>query len=280
MIDPHFTNTELAQRLVEDVVRKYDPHRLRRYIEPSCGEGAFVDALQACGVHRKKIRTVDLVRKFGPDIRGDFLKLAKADLCIPTWTREETIVIGNPPFGRAGTLAKSFINKSIEFADLVCMIVPRSMEGAYNCTMLNERLQLTYEVQLPAKSFTTTDANCNWQEWFMLREGEHGLRLTRDKVDTRGLYTLVGPDDKYDLVIQRCGGSIGRVTTCNGTGQGKYYVRSRYPEVRRAFKSLREHLHKVPELARATHQSTLSCAALHRLLEYALLDVVISNWRG
>ncbi|MGO9111903.1 MAG: hypothetical protein ACLP9L_21970 [Thermoguttaceae bacterium] len=47
-LDQHFTDADEAKRLVLSFVNRYDPTRCRFYLEPSCGPGAFVDALVSC----------------------------------------------------------------------------------------------------------------------------------------------------------------------------------------------------------------------------------------
>jgi hypothetical protein len=149
------------------------------------------------------------------------------------------------------------------------------MHGAHGCRGIEPRLELIYEREI-ADGFDTTRAKCNWQEWIVLPDGQKGHRPSEDTVDTSGLYELVEASDRHDLVIQRCGMSAGRVTRCNGTGQGKYYIRSRYREVLEAFRHLPRH----EEASLTTHQDSLSTRLLHELLERALLSQYVSSIRG
>jgi hypothetical protein len=149
------------------------------------------------------------------------------------------------------------------------------MHGANNCGTLNPRLELIHEQPL-TNSFATTKAKCNWQEWFLLAEDCVGRRPTEASADPDGLYSLVTVDDQYHIVVQRCGGSAGRVTTCNGTGQGKYYIRSPYPAVVQAFRHLGRH----EEADLTTHQYSLSARMLHELLERQLLAQYIAQIKG
>jgi len=259
--DQHFTNDALALQLTRSLVDRIDPRRTRRYLEPACGTGAFVRALLACNVPQCQIQTVDIDPQFNPDFVGDFLTIIPAFI-------SSAIVIGNPPFGRSGALARKFINHAARFAPWVCMIVPRSMYAAHNCGNLDSRLDLIYEREVPVGAFSDTNTRCNWQEWFLLPEGQ-GMRPVDPPVDTLGLYSLVTKDDKYDVVIQRCGGSAGTVTTCNGTGEGKYYIATRHPDVLEAFKNLGKH----PLALQAAQQPTLSARLLHELFVHAFVTL-------
>lgn len=266
-LDQHFTDVDAACKLVESLIQRLDPACDRYYIEPACGDGAFVKALCAAGVSQQHIRSVEIDKKLPADVHGDFLEATHETLGIKHWRQDITVVIGNPPFGRNGHLARMFLNKAAEFANWVCLVLPRSMHGANSCGSVNPRLELFYETQLDG-AFITTKAKCNWQEWFLTPEGYVGRRPTETTPDPDGLYSIVSLDDNYQIVIQRCGGSAGRVTTCNGTGEGKYYIRSRYPDVVRAFRNLGKH----EEADLTTHQCSLSIRLLHELLERQLLS--------
>jgi hypothetical protein len=270
--DQHFTDTDLAVVLIDSLVLRLDPDRIRRYIEPSCGDGAFFKALLEAGIPRRQIRTNEIDPSLPADVHIDYLESTSKTLGIVGWNPANNIVCGNPPFGRNGALARAFINKSAERAHWICFVVPRSMHGARGCSSLNPRLELIYEHPLEG-GFSTTKAKCNWQEWFLLPEGCTGRRPTEVSADPEGLYTLVSVGENHNIVIQRCGGSAGRVTTCNGTGQGKYYIRSPYPDVVRAFKNLGKH----EESDLTTHQYSLSGRMLHQLLERQLLRQYITK---
>ncbi len=271
-LDQYFTEQKMASALVDSLLRRLDPACARHYIEPACGKGAFVKALCAAGVHRKHIRTVEIDHKLPADVHCDFLKSTRDSLGISRWKRATTVVIGNPPFGRNGKLVRQFLTKAAEYANWVCFIVPRSMHGAHGCGSLNPCLDLIYEKDLDG-GFSTTKAKCNWQEWFLLPEGCRGYRPSDTIPDADGLYEIVSIDDRYNIVIQRCGGTAGRITRCNGTGEGKYYIRSRYPEVLQAFQNLPKHR----EAGLTTHQNSLSARMLHELLEQSLLNQFVSR---
>ena len=201
-LDQHFTDADAARKLVESLIERLDPACARRYIEPSCGNGAFVEALQAAGVPRRRIRSMEIDKKLPADVHGDFLKATHEALGIIRWKPNTTVVVGNPPFGRNGRLARAFLNKAAQFANWVCLVLPRSMHGANGCGLVNPRLELVYERQLDG-AFATTKAKCNWQEWFLMPEGHTGRRPTETTPDPDGLYSIVTLDDNYHLVIQR-----------------------------------------------------------------------------
>ena len=274
-LDQHFTEKSKSAELVQSLLNRLDPFRNRRYIEPSCGGGSFVEALNLNGVHRKRIRSVEIDQKLESDIQQDFLLSTRSSLRIRNWRPEATVVIGNPPVGRNASTAKEFINKASEFANWICFIVPRSMHGGHCCGNLLPNLKLIYEQEIE-DGFATTKAKCNWQEWFVFPEGSFAFRPQSVKADQQGLYEIVSKDEFHNLVIQRCGGGAGRVTTCNGTGQGKYYIRSKYRDVLGAFRKLKLHEHA----NLTTHQNSLSALLLDEMFKRALLKQHISDIKG
>lgn len=270
--DQHYTNQTIASELVISLVNRLDPHRTRKYIEPSSGSGVFVTALLACDIPKKQIRSVDIDTDSPADMHTDFLLADKSTLKINTWCNEETVVIGNPPFGRNGKTARQFLNHAATLGDWVCFVLPRSMRDGRECGSLNSRLQLIHEHELHG-AFDTTSAKCNWQEWYLLPAGQSAKRHRDPPVDTRGLYEFVGKNDRHDVVVQRCGGNAGKITACNGTGEGKWYIRTKHREVREALKNLPQH----PDAKLTTHQLSMSKAMLHELIEEALLEQYVKN---
>ncbi|MGA2059112.1 MAG: hypothetical protein ABSG67_01425 [Thermoguttaceae bacterium] len=275
ILDQYFTEQRVADELVESLIHRLDPACARHYIEPSCGKGAFVTALVRAGVPRRQIRSVEIDPDLPADIHQDFLQSTRESLGITDCDPVSTVVIGNPPFGRNGKLVRRFINKAATYARWICFVVPRSMHGAHLCGPMNPCLELIYEKDLKG-GFSATRAKCNWQEWFLLPEGCRGYRPSDAPPDANGLYELVSAGDRYDLVIQRCGGSAGRVTGCNGTGEGKYYVRSQFPAVLQAFRNLPQD----KEAGLTTQQNSLSARMLHELLEQSLLNQYVSQIRN
>lgn len=262
-MDQHFTDESVANQLVKSLLDRLDPQRLRCYVEPSCGSGAFSRALLSAGIPAASLRTVEIDPRYEADVHADFLQMTRETLGIISGPAI-TVVVGNPPFGHNGALARKFINKATEFAHWVCFVTPRSMYEAHCCGTLNPRLILMHEQELTVGVFSDTWAKCNWQEWFLLPEGE-GIRPPELDADTLGLYELVDKSEPHDVVVQRCGVTAGTITKCNGTGQGKYYIRSPYPQVIEVFR----HLGKHPLADKTTQQPSLSAHLLHDLFQLA-----------
>ncbi|WP_416322347.1 hypothetical protein [Mycoplasmopsis felis] len=55
--------------------------------------------------------------------KANFLDLNIDDFII---NKKNNLVIINPPFGKKANLAINFLNKSLIFSDIVCMILPNT----------------------------------------------------------------------------------------------------------------------------------------------------------
>jgi hypothetical protein len=121
LLDQFFTKPEEAKRLIkvtEGVLKElnYVPDL---YIEPSAGSGSFL--LQ---FPQDKRIGIDIDPKLDEVILHDFLKWEPKE----EYKGKKIILIGNPPFGRAGKIATQFINHSTKFADIIAFIVPMGMK--------------------------------------------------------------------------------------------------------------------------------------------------------
>ena len=271
--DAHFTREDEAKRLTRKFVELYDPARCRRYLEPSCGGGAFVNALIDAGVPRDHIRSLDIDPKNQADVHGDFLQSTHESLGIEDW--QHVIVIGNPPFGRNGDLARAFLNKACEYGRLIAFVVPRGMQGANCCGNVKSNLGLIHEEQVG--DFETTTARCNWQVW---RLGDRpAYRPEEPEIDTEGLYEFV-PLEDANVVVRRVGNQAGRIVGYNGSGAGnRYFIKTQNYDVYRAMLWMQPQ--GLADLT--THQLSLSKPALHamvreQLLAHAIEQIVRPDW--
>lgn len=111
---PIITAKKCYERLLE-ILNKYNENADEYiYIEPSAGEGSFLNLLP-----KERRIGIDIEPKYGEIIEGDYLRWMPSDMS------KKYITIGNPPFGLRGQLALKFINHSNKFADYVCFILPQ-----------------------------------------------------------------------------------------------------------------------------------------------------------
>ncbi|VEU74684.1 Uncharacterised protein [Mycoplasmopsis citelli] len=160
-LDQYFTKRDIAKKLFSKtlkIISKYENIDKYTWIEPSTGEGCFLDLLP-----KDKRIGIDIDPKRDDVVKSDYLKYK-----LPN---ENFIVIGNPPFGHRGVLALEFINYS-QNADFVCFILPMFFEskGKGSVRYRVKGLNLIHSEVLPESSFYTfdgkdIDVKCVFQIW-------------------------------------------------------------------------------------------------------------------
>ena len=118
--DQFFTPKETAQKcfeIFENTVNGYGEKSTDfKYIEPSAGDGIFLQVLPNDTI------ALDIEPRHQSVIQADYLN----------WYPNEKhifVIFGNPPFGLRGHTALNFINHSQKFADYVCFILPQLFES-------------------------------------------------------------------------------------------------------------------------------------------------------
>ena len=109
-LDKFYTKPEIVKEILDGL----DLTAYSTIIEPSAGNGSFSKQIE-CTAY-------DLEPEDDFIIQQDFLELDLSDAVKPL------LVIGNPPFGRNGSLALKFINHAAKFADTIAFILPKSFK--------------------------------------------------------------------------------------------------------------------------------------------------------
>jgi hypothetical protein len=190
------------------------------WIEPSAGSGAFLRSLPPSLEH------------IGLDIEPHGDGIVKANFL--EWTLpplppgKKVCCFGNPPFGRQSSLAKAFIRRAAEFADVIAFILPRSfvkpsMSGAFPL-----QVHCVHTHDLPPNSFSVNGADydvpCVFQIW---QAGDEDRTLEAKVLPDGFAYVKSGDADAdYDLAFRRVGVFAGRCFKKSETE--KYSAQSHY----------------------------------------------------
>lgn len=163
--DSVYTKREIADRcwkMFRNTAKQHG-YDLRKhvFVEPSAGEGCFMDLLP-------ETRRIALdIRPGNKGItRGDFLE----------WSPPKPghyAVIGNPPFGVRGAIALEFVNRSARFADIVGFILPMTFasNGKGGAMTRVRGLSLLHSEEMPPNAFyhpsskEDRDINTVFQVW-------------------------------------------------------------------------------------------------------------------
>lgn len=135
-LDKFYTKTEVAEKLINAV----DINNYSSIIEPSAGNGSFSKQINNCSAIDIEPESEEITKQDFFDFNGNNLK-------------GPVLVIGNPPFGRNGSLALAFIKKASEFADTIAFILPKSFkkQSFYDKIPLN--FWLEKQIDLEDNSF-------------------------------------------------------------------------------------------------------------------------------
>ena len=158
----HFTNTLSTLNLnLSDLF----------FVEPAAGTGAFYKFLPS-----KKRFGIDLVPKCKDVKSQDFFKVTD----FPS-ARQDTVVIGNPPFGKRGKLAIAFFNHAARFADIVAFIVPVNFRKFTTHKQLDPSMRFISKLPLPRDAFylhtgKSYSVNTEFQTWTRLESVHRDMR--------------------------------------------------------------------------------------------------------
>ena len=162
--DQFYTPTETARKCFdifqEFLLDKGESDTEYTYIEPSAGDGSFLEVLP-----KDRTISMDIEPKFENIDTQDYLSW------LPSDKQKKYIVFGNPPFGLRGQLALKFINHSSTFADYVCFILPQLFEsdGKGVPRKRVEGYNLVYSEKLDTSFYEPSKkevkVNCIFQIW-------------------------------------------------------------------------------------------------------------------
>jgi hypothetical protein len=156
-LDKFYTKRSTAKRLIDTAgqVLGVDMENAPT-LEPSAGGGAFSTQLG-------NVVAYDLYPEIKNVKQQDFL----SNFTIPN--ASERIAIGNPPFGKKGSLALQFLNKCGRLCRAVCFILPSTFKRWSVQSHVDPELHLVYEEDLPLDSFEfggkPYSLNCVFQIW-------------------------------------------------------------------------------------------------------------------
>ncbi len=160
-LDQFYTSPQVVKNFL-DIIKQYNFITDKTiFIEPSAGDGKFLDELQRR--YKNKILAFDIQKNHKLVKEQDFLttdiKYSKNNL-----------TIGNPPFGKKAKLAIEFINHSSQTSDIICFVLPIQFRRWNVQKQINPNLKLIYSSEdLPKNSFLVNnkpaDVNCCLQIW-------------------------------------------------------------------------------------------------------------------
>ena len=196
--DQYYTKSSVAKKCVDKIHTSIPQSETYQWIEPSAGNGVFLKILPSTF---DKIG-IDLDPKSADIQQGNFLD----------WTpisEKKRIFYGNPPFGRQGSLAKSFIKHAAKFADIIAFILPRSFVKPSMSRAFPLMFHCIHSEELEKNAFEVNtveyDVPCVFQIW-VKKDTERSL----EPAILADGFTYVKVDKPFDIAFKRVGGQAGK----------------------------------------------------------------------
>ena len=215
-----YTKKEIAKKCCEFIKEKKLIGKDDIIIEPSAGNGAFIEFIKLLS---KQYKFYDIKPNHDEIIKQDFLNLEE--------NFENCHIIGNPPFGRQSSLSKKFIKK-VSSAKSISFILPKSFKKeSYNKTFpLN--FHLIHEYDLPKNSFNINeeeyDVPCVFQIWVKRNYNRQVL-----KKEEPYNFKFVKKEEEHDISFRRVGVYSGEINikTENKSPSSHYFIKFLDPKL-------------------------------------------------
>lgn len=218
-IDKFYTSYKVVNKCIELIKSKIDIKDNDLCIEPSAGNGSFINAIKSLFNHYKFY-----------DIEPDNLEIIKLDYLkfnyIPNKKYNKIHIIGNPPFGRQSSLAIKFIKKSINFCDSISFILPKSFKKESLKKKINLYFHLESEFDLPYNSFFVNDipynVPCVFQIWIKKKK-----KRKIPKILIENGFKFVKKNESPDISFRRIGAYAGKIDKIceNKSIQSHYFIK-------------------------------------------------------
>ena len=205
-IDKYYTKEVVVEQSLDLVKRHLKLNRDDLIIEPSAGNGSFIEGIKSL---TNNFKFYDLEPENDEIVEQDYLQYDYNDIK-NTYSRIH--VIGNPPFGRQSSLAIKFIKKSCEFCNSISFILPKSFKKDSMKNKFPLNFHLVFERDLPENSFLVNgiehDVPCVFQIW----EKRSINRAVSEKL-TPVNFVFVKKTENPDISLRRVGVNAGRIDT-------------------------------------------------------------------
>jgi hypothetical protein len=213
-LDKFYTLPEYSKKCIDKVFELYDVNKFDFIIEPSAGNGSFLNQINS-------------KNKIGIDISPEDSNIVKMDFFDynPDSTKENILVLGNPPFGKVSSLAIKFFNHAAKWSTVIAFIIPRTFRRPSVQNKLDQRFHLLYDEDVPTKPCCFTPkmmVKCCFQIWEkkefkrdlidLPTKHEHWEFLAFGPLDEKGQPT---PPLGADFAMRAYGGKIGEIKKDN-----------------------------------------------------------------
>ena len=196
--DQYYTKSTVAKKCVDKIIATLPQTSTYQWIEPSAGNGAFLKILP----NTFDKLGIDLEPKSSNIQQGNFLDWAPI-------SEKKRVFFGNPPFGRQGSLAKSFIKHAAQYADIIAFILPRSFVKPSMSRAFPLKFHCIHSDELEKNAFEVNtveyDVPCVFQIW----KKNVADRIVAEAAKEDG-FEYVKHGQPFHIAFKRVGGLAGK----------------------------------------------------------------------
>lgn len=220
-IDKFYTSLMAVNKCIELIKEHIDIQQNDICIEPSAGNGSFINAIkEICNIYK----FYDIKPENDEIIKQDYLELDYNTINIKP--NSKVHIIGNPPFGRQSSLAIKFIKKSCEYCDSISFILPKSFKKDSLKKHFPLNFHLVCEYELPDKSFLVDGIEHNVPCIFQIWIKKDINRIVPNK-QIPNKYKFVKKNENHDISFRRVGVNSGNISKETETKsiQSHYFIK-------------------------------------------------------
>jgi len=217
--DKYYADQELVSYVVDTAINAIGKENISEIIEPSAGDGAFIEKLDSTGL---PVQYYDLYPEHDRIKEQDF-----STLNLPH--KKGRLFLGGPPYAQGSTLWLMFVKKAAKMGDYIAYISPPSF---HDVNPFPEFLEVMHTEQLEERKFFGSkvrgEKDVKMKSSFNIYKVEHGRKVETDPLDamiskdfeiaTFDKRWLTNPDRKkavpnWEYYINAWGVSLGEVYT-------------------------------------------------------------------
>nr|AAC03123.1 DNA adenine methyltransferase [Paramecium bursaria Chlorella virus NY2A] len=213
-MDKFYTCDEAVDIVLEKVFQFVNITSNDLVIEPSAGDGSFMKKLRY-----NNVICIDIQPEMSGIVECDFFEYQ-----VPSGF-DKIHVIGNPPFGKNGSMALKFMKHSMKFAESVSFILPKSFKKESFMMKIPKNFELAYQIDLQKNSFLVKgeryDVPCVFQIW---KKNNDGKFRSFDIISPNG-FSFVKKEEFHHVAFRRVGGKSGKVMVDTKNCNVFYFIR-------------------------------------------------------
>lgn len=215
--DKYYASPTLVNYVVNKALDTIGKENITEIIEPSAGDGAFMEKLDSLNI------PVKYYDKYPEHHRIE--KKSFEELNLPH--KKGRLFLGGPPYGTGSKLFLMFLRQAAKMGDYIAFISPPNFheENPYP-----QFLELLHTEQLPVQQFLGSkergEKDVNMRSSFNIYKVEHGRKVEKDPLDDRlsndfeiGTFDLrditvpgfrKSPPKEYEYYIVQWGDALGK----------------------------------------------------------------------